>query len=1001
MKINLNLKNKFNLLLALIFLLGVYISSLALSKILYQQAEQKLTDEGRILMQMMEEVKYYTSVNSLQFYQQQGNTTEFRASFIPAYAAREVFSNFKNTAKLQDYQYKEATVNPTNLDDLPDDFEQHLIDSFKADLGIKFLTGYTNKSDKLNGKTSSFYYIARPLSVRDSTCLQCHSSPDLAPPKMIEQYGNKHGFNWKLNQLTSAQTIYIPATSIGSNVRQGMFKFMPIFTGIFACLILSVNRLLQYTVIEPIEQLTKVAKQLSLNNGNIRASWQSNYLKKLTQRHDESGKLTKAFLKMAEKLLHREQDLHQAVANSTQELRQKIKERTAIEHKLARQVKRALLQEKITQEIRQSLDISRILQTAVNNVGKAFKVSRCQIFRYCDSQPRLAKVVAEYLISPYPTTLGLEISLNEAICLNTAMSKDRAVYWSYVYKTPALKPCIHIYQQLEINSLLTVKTSYQGKVNGAISIQQCDRDRQWHPEEVELMESVAAQIGIALAQAGLLQQEKQRSQEIEVAKQEAEVANRSKSEFLANISHELRTPLNAIIGFSQLMNRDPAISPQQQETINIINRSGEHLLEMINEVLEMSKIEAGKTELHLSDVNLISLLKSLEAMLGIKAKAKNLQLNFEYATNVSEYIYTDESKLRQILINLVGNGIKFTQNGAITLRVNQRNIATSSNCILEFEVEDSGSGIASEEITKIFQPFSQSETGRQSKQGTGLGLPISKRFVELMGGQLEVKSEVGKGSIFSFNITAKPSNSSQIQLQLTEKVHSIAPNYPKYRILAVDDVWQSRLLIVKLLTQVGFEVKEAENGKQAFELAQQWQPDLILMDMRMPIMDGYQATQEIRVSENNSYLVNPCKIIALTASAFESKRAETIKAGCDDYLRKPFKENELFAKIQEHLNIQYIYQQDSNKVDSLPKLKSDELKLNTENLQVMPDSWLKELKQAAEELDETKIERLIQQVPDKHRGIVNSLTNFLNNFQFEKIIELVEIDNGHEFNRQI
>ena len=984
MNVNLDLKNKFNLLLVLVFLVGVCLSGLVLSKILYQQAEYKLTEKGEILMQMVEEVKYYTSVNLLELYQQQqGIEKEFRPEIVPAYAAKEIFDNFKDMSEFQNYKYKEATINPTNLKNQPDRFEQKLIDTFTQDENLKVLSGYANKSD------SKYYYISRPLTVNDISCLQCHSNPDLAPHKMIAIYGNKNGFNWQLNQLTSAQTIYIPADNINLDVRRGMFIFMPIYIGIFAILILAINRLLQHTVINPINQLTKATNKLRLNNYNEQDSWHFNYLEKISNRKDESGKLAQAFLTMAEKITNRERDLNQAVLDSTQELRQEIRERTTVEQKLARQIQRVLLQEKITQDIRQSLNTSQILQTAVNNIGKALKVSRCHVFTYVDSQPPTAKVVAEYILPEYPSTLGLQVLLDEVVCLNTAMSQEQAIYWSYVYDTPLLSSCVHFYKQLKINSLLTVRTSYQDKVNGAISIQQCDRFRQWHQDEVELMESVAAQLGIALAQADLLQQEKQRRQELETAKQEADIANQAKSRFLANMSHELRTPLNAIIGFSQLMNRDPAIAPQQQEIINIINRSGEHLLEMINEVLEMSKIEAGKTELNITDVDLHLLLNTLEAMLSIKAKAKNLQLIFECSPQVPQYICTDESKLRQILINLLGNAIKFTQTGSVRLKVSQSAQKLSNRHILIFNVVDMGEGISPQELKQIFKAFAQSETGYKSREGTGLGLSISKRFVELMGGELLVKSVVGKGSVFSFNIPCQLGNKSKLQRSQLKSVQKIAPGQSNYKILVVDDNWQSRLLIVKLFNQVGFEIKEAENGKQAVEIWQQWQPNLILMDMRMPVMNGYEATRYIRKQPEG----NKTKIIALTASAFESKRTATLEAGCNDYLRKPFKENELFAKIEEHLRVKYIYQENSEDLAINDRSKTLSYQLTSESLAVMPRGWLQEFKQAAAELDETKLEHLIKQIPDEHNYLTQPLTNLVSNFQFEKIFEL--FNNNH------
>ena len=983
MKIKLALKQKFNLLLILIFLLGTLFSSFALSQVFHKHAEYKLTDKGKILMQMIEEFRNYTNNNFLSLYQESMYKDEdFRVSFIPAYAAKKVFADFKKMPDFQDYKYKEATKKPTNLDDKANLFEEDLIKQFSKNDSLKTLSGYVSQSGQ------DFYYVSRPMYVKDEGCLQCHSTPDVAPTRMIDIYGESNGFDWHLNELIAAQTVYIPTDNITKIVKGGMLLFMPVLVGMFGVVILLVNKLLQTTVIQPITQLTEAAKRLNsgISITNYQ-NWQFNYINKLVKRGDESGQLAQAFLTMAGEIALREQTLNQKVEAKTRELRLEIGERTRAEYRLEGKIKRVLLQEQITQEIRQSLDTSKILQTAVNKIGQSLQVSRCQIYTYLEHQSPEAEVVAEYIVPEYPRTLGVKISLNEAVCLNKAMSQPLAVHWSDVYATPILKPCTGIYQAMSIHSLLSVRTSYQGKVNGAISIQQCDRRRKWSQDEIELMEAVAAQVGIALAQAKLLQQEKQRRQELETAKKEAETANRTKTEFLANISHELRTPLNAIIGFSQLLNRDPATNPQQQETINIINHSGEHLLGMINEVLEMSKIEAGKTKLNATSFDLKLLLDTLESMLSVKAQAKNLRLVFTCSEDVPQYIHADESKLRQILINLLSNAIKFTQTGTVSLEVRQESQKPETKSNLVFEVADTGAGIAQEELTSIFQAFTQSTSGQKSREGTGLGLPISKRFVELMGGTLSVKSVVEQGSSFSFQIPLQVSSKDQVQLTELRAVKAIAPQQPSYRILVVDDNYNNRLLAAKLLMQVGFEVAEAENGKQALEMATQWQPQLILMDMRMPIMDGYEATRLIK----QDTLGKSIKVIALTASAFESKRSATLKAGCDDYLRKPFRENQLLDKISQQLGVEYIYE--DNQLDPNSEKNSSEKSenhLTSDSLAMMNLEWRENFRKAATELDEPKLRDLINQIPENYNHLGKSLTELVNNFQFERLITLLE-----------
>jgi signal transduction histidine kinase/DNA-binding response OmpR family regulator len=478
---------------------------------------------------------------------------------------------------------------------------------------------------------------------------------------------------------------------------------------------------------------------------------------------------------------------------------------------------------------------------------------------------------------------------------------------------------------------------------------------------------------------------------------QAKEANQAKSRFLANMSHELRTPLNAILGFTQLMCRDVSLAKEQQENIKIINRSGEHLLKLINDILEMSKIEVGRVTVNNNNFDLSLFLKSLEEMLSLKAKAKNLELIFEKASGLHQYIEADEGKLRQILINLLGNALKFTESGSVILRISSQQaepkkpaFLDSDSYYLHFEVEDTGPGISSQEIDKLFTPFEQTEVGRQAREGTGLGLSISQKFVELMGGELTVKSILGQGTIFKFDILVRSIEPTNNELNRYLPVKSIAGGY-SYRILVVDDIAESRLLLNKMLSSVGFEVKEAGNGKEAISVWQSWQPHLILMDMQMPILNGYEATKQIKaLSTANTQTV----IIALTASAFEEERLVILAAGCDDFMRKPFYESELLEKVAQHLSVDYIYEEiDTNNLNF--KQRSDSgssitQELTREELAVMNEEWRKELYQAAERVDNRAIFQLIEQIPSQYSATAQKLALLVEHFRCDKIIDLTE-----------
>jgi len=476
--------------------------------------------------------------------------------------------------------------------------------------------------------------------------------------------------------------------------------------------------------------------------------------------------------------------------------------------------------------------------------------------------------------------------------------------------------------------------------------------------------------------------------EVRKAKETAEAANHAKSIFLANMSHELRTPLNAILGFTQIMERDAALSLEQKENIQIINQSGEHLLTLINDVLEMSKIEAGRTQLHENVFSLPQLFKELKNLFYLRAEIKGLQLIFTGdADSDVHYIKADEGKIRQILINLLGNALKFTHEGSVTVHLHQVKHLEGHTIQLHISIIDTGAGMSESEIEQLFQPFTQTQSGIKAQEGTGLGLSITQQFIKLMGGGIQVESRIGQGTSFTFYINVKRAAAPTENKHLTNQrqVIGLVEGQTSPRILIAEDDTLNRRLLNKILSDVGFDVRDAKDGGEAVQLFQTWQPDFIWMDMRMPVLNGYEATKQIKKLPNGDKTI----IIALTASAFDEERELILAAGCDDFMRKPFKTAKLFEKMAHHLNISYQYEEIDETKQHIDNTE-ESLSLTPEVMAKLPLEWMSQLELAVIQADFSQLLALIGDIEAEYPEITEKLSCLVNEFEYDTLLILIQ-----------
>ncbi|MEM1310280.1 MAG: ATP-binding protein, partial [Cyanobacteria bacterium P01_H01_bin.153] len=539
---------------------------------------------------------------------------------------------------------------------------------------------------------------------------------------------------------------------------------------------------------------------------------------------------------------------------------------------------------------------------------------------------------------------------------------------------------------------------------------------------------------------------------IKKSQEKAEVANQAKSNFLANMSHELRTPLNAILGFTQVMHHHHGLNTEQYNYLNIINQSGEHLLAMINDVLDMSKIEAGKSALNEESFEIHKLLEALEAMLQFKATSKGLTLIVHCAPEVPRWIKTDQQKLRQVLINLLGNALKFTQQGQVSLQVTlagetgNRAEAALGMATLTFVVTDSGPGMGPDELQHLFDAFSQGQQGRQ-QGGTGLGLAISQSFVQLMQGEIRVQSQLGQGSQFSFDLPVGVDSAVSPPLVQPLTAVDLAANQPNYRILVVESNPISRLLMLQFLTGVGFSVQTATHGQEALERCQHWYPHLIWMAFNRSIMEGCESTRQIKqwaATQNPTQWALPQQslvpsgkmptvdepifrapaaildsersqvsgtavaqtfpiVMALTATTVEVDRQRLLAAGCSESVSKPIQRELILQKTADYLRVRYRYGNAAASPmipERSPALVANAnghaADLSAHMLQTMPSEWIRRLHQEACLAERENVMDLVNDIMDANPSLGSAIRHLVDQFNYEKIIACTEQVLNHE-----